>query len=84
MNEDTSTLFMLMYFASDILLVPYAGYYYRQNPNSLIHTCNETKRLVYRTLSAKDIQSFLKLQNSNLYSYKSFLNEATILFNSGL
>lgn len=84
MNEDTSTLFMLMYFASDILLIPYAGYYYRQNPNSLIHTCDETRRLVYRTLGAKDIQIFLKQQNSNLYSYQSFLNEANNLFNSGL
>lgn len=58
--EDTPTLVQILYWARNIMLIDYAGYYYVQNPTSLIHSASRTKTLIYMALSAKDINLFFK------------------------
>lgn len=79
--EDTPTLVQILYWARNIMLIDYAGYYYVQNPNSLIHSANNIKYLIYQTLCIKDITLFFKsvgknIQNNNLINsnYKKIIN----------
>lgn len=58
--EDTPTLVQILYYADKILLLDYAGYYYVQNPTSLIHSTNKLKDAIYLTLCAKDNYLFFK------------------------
>lgn len=58
--EDTPTLVQILYWARNIMLIDYAGYYYVQNSSSLIHSASNTKYLIYQTLCIKDIALFFK------------------------
>lgn len=58
--EDTPTLVQILYHARNIMLIDYAGYYYVQNPYSLIHSASNVKNLIYQTLCIKDIALFFK------------------------
>ena len=58
--EDTPTLFKVLYYANKVVTVPYAGYYYTQNENSLIHSATSFKYKLYLALCAKDIYMFTK------------------------
>lgn len=58
--EDTPTLVQILYWARNIMLIDYAGYYYVQNPTSLVHTSSKLKQLIYQTLCIKDIALFFK------------------------
>lgn len=64
--EDTPTLVQILYYADKILLLDYAGYYYVQNPTSLIHTSNEIKDAIYLALCAKDVWLFFKDKIDNV------------------
>lgn len=48
--EDTPTLLQLLYYANSILHLDYAGYYYIQNTDSLIHTASPIKNCIYLLL----------------------------------
>lgn len=72
--EDTPTLVQILYYADKILLLDYAGYYYTQNPNSLIHTSDELKDAIYLALCAKDIWLFFKDKVNDL-TLDSFIKE---------
>lgn len=58
--EDVPTLVQILYWARNIMLIDYAGYYYVQNPYSLIHSASNVKNLIYQTLCIKDIALFFK------------------------
>lgn len=58
--EDTPTLFKILYYANKVVTIDYAGYYYVQNSNSLIHSANKVKYTIYRLLCAIDIYEFTK------------------------
>lgn len=77
--EDTQTLFKILWHTDKILLLDYAGYYYRQNPNSLIHTSNDIKYAIYQTLCAKDITEFLLSKNNNSGTKPFLIKYANIL-----
>ena len=58
--EDTSTLVQILYWARNIMMIDYAGYYYVQNPSSLTHATSIVKYLVYRALCVKDMSEFFR------------------------
>lgn len=66
--EDTPTLVQILYWARNIMLIDYAGYYYVQNPTSLVHSSSKLKQLIYQTLCIKDIASFFKSVGKNGFS----------------
>lgn len=79
--EDTPSLVQILYWARNVMLIDYAGYYYVQNPNSLIHSASNIKYLIYQTLCIKDINLFFKsigknIQNNNLIqlNYKKIIH----------
>ena len=71
--EDTQTLIQILYYANAVLTIPYAGYYYTQNPKSLCHTCSPGKSAIHTALCAKDIMEFFKGKVEALASSKGFL-----------
>lgn len=71
--EDTPTLVQILYYAKKIMLLDYAGYYYVQNPTSLIHSASSLKYTIYRALCAKDINEFFKDKNHKMYSPEAFM-----------
>ena len=56
--EDSATFIKLLYYAKSRRVIDYAGYYYVQNQNSLIHSCSPYKNFVYNMLCAKDTCEF--------------------------
>lgn len=56
--EDSATFIKLLYYAKSRRVIDYAGYYYVQNPNSLIHSCSQYKHFLYNMLCAKDACEF--------------------------
>lgn len=48
--EDSPTLLQLIYYANIISYINYAGYYYIQNKDSLIHTSSDIKNCIYLLL----------------------------------
>lgn len=58
--EDVPTLIQLLYWARNIMLIDYAGYYYVQNPSSLVHSASSVKHLIFQTLCIKDMALFFK------------------------
>lgn len=77
--EDTPTLVQILYWAKSIMLVDCAGYYYVQNPSSLIHSASNIKYLIFQALCIKDIALFFKsvglLQSTNNLQFKNVYNE---------
>lgn len=76
--EDTPTLVKLIWFANKRLYIPYTGYYYVQNKNSLIHTSSRFKVLLYRAICAIDYVEFFKIHKkeySHLGMLKNILNQ---------
>ena len=58
--EDTPTLVQIIYYANKIQILNYAGYYYTQNSNSLIHSADTIKDTIYLALCAMDNYKFFK------------------------
>lgn len=58
--EDTPTLVQILYWARNIMLIDYAGYYYVQNPSSLVHSASDAKHLIFQTLCIKDMALFFQ------------------------
>ncbi len=58
--EDVPTLVQIIYYANKIQMLDYAGYYYTQNPTSLIHSADNIKDTIYLALGAMDIYKFFK------------------------
>ena len=72
--EDTPTLYKLIYYAKNVYSINYAGYYYTQNDNSLIHSTSDFKRDLYHCLSVKDILEFLEAHNETV-NYDLFVKK---------
>ena len=72
--EDTPTLVQIIYYANKIQLLDYAGYYYVQNPTSLIHSTNNIKDTIYLALCAMDNYKFFKDKVAGL-TPDSFIKE---------
>lgn len=72
--EDTPTLVQVLYWARNIMLIDYAGYYYVQNPTSLIHTASLSKHCIYTALCAKDNMMFFINNDLRYASPVGFLN----------
>lgn len=70
--EDTPTLFKLMWYAKNVYSIEYAGYYYTQNPESLIHSSVGFKTDLYHCLSTKDVLEFLESKNEKC-DYDTFI-----------
>ena len=82
--EDTPTLVQILYWAKNLMLLDFAGYYYVQSPTSLIHSASDIKYLIYKTLCCKDITTFFKsVKAFNIFTdnfenmYKEVLNKCT-------
>lgn len=77
--EDAPTLVQILYWARNIMLIDYAGYYYVQNPQSLVHSASSAKHLIFQTLCIKDIALFFKsvglFHLSNDAQFKANFNE---------
>lgn len=58
--EDVPTLVQIIYYANKIQLLDYAGYYYTQNPTSLIHSSDKIKDTIYLALGAMDTYKFFR------------------------
>jgi len=58
--EDTPTMVKILYYANSRVMIPYTGYNYVQNPNSLCHQTDPKKRLIYTILSAAESTTFYK------------------------
>lgn len=58
--EDIPTLVQIIYYANKLQMLDYAGYYYTQNPNSLIHSSDVIKDTIYLALCAMDVYKFFK------------------------
>lgn len=58
--EDTPTLLQLLYYANSILHLDYAGYYYTQNNDSLIHSASPIKNCIYLLLHSVTSYNFGK------------------------
>jgi glycosyltransferase involved in cell wall biosynthesis len=72
--EDTPTLVQILHYADSILTLDYAGYYYVQNPASLIHSSNLLKYSIFKTLSVKDTIIFFNSVGTYM-SNKAFIEE---------
>jgi len=72
--EDIPTLVQLLYYANGVLTLDYAGYYYVQNPTSLIHSSSQIKHDIFRLLCIKDVTAFFNNKGENL-SNNNFLKE---------
>jgi glycosyltransferase involved in cell wall biosynthesis len=78
--EDTPTLVQILYWARNIMLIDYTGYYYVQNSTSLVHSANELKHLIYQTLSIKDMALFFKsVGKENLSNNTQFKKQYTMI-----
>ena len=73
--EDTQTAYYVLFYANKVVATPYIGYNYLQNPNSLCHTADDAKRIIYKALCAKDILSFVQEHKKDhiKYALNSFL-----------
>ena len=58
--EDTPTLLQILYYANSILHLDYAGYYYVQNTDSLIHSASPVKNCIYLLLHSVSSYKFGK------------------------
>lgn len=76
--EDTPTLFKLTYYANKVAIVPYAGMYYVQYPESLMHSTSKLKTAIYQALASKDIYIFAKSKGIS-DSTEAFLNSMRIV-----
>jgi glycosyltransferase involved in cell wall biosynthesis len=78
--EDTPTLFKLIYLSKSVVSIPYAGYHYTQNPNSLVHTCSNAKNKIHVVLAAISNTLFLREKGEQmddslvLYNYENLKN----------
>lgn len=72
--EDTPTLVQIIYYANKIQMLDYAGYYYTQNPNSLIHSADNIKDTIYLALCTMDNYKFFKDKVQGL-TLDSFIKE---------
>lgn len=60
--EDTPTFIEILYHAKSRVIIPYVGYVYYQNPNSLCHQSSELKRELYTILCGIDTYNFFLKQ----------------------
>lgn len=58
--EDTQVIVPQLYLANKVRYIDCAGYHYRMQANSLTHTANKLKNVVYRTLCLRDLYDFFK------------------------
>lgn len=56
--EDSPTFIKLLSYANGRQLIPYTGYHYYQNPNSLCHTTSTVKNNIYRMKMMEDLYDF--------------------------
>lgn len=72
--EDTPTLVQILHYADSVLTLDYAGYYYVQNPTSLIHSSNSVRYSIFKALCIKDIAIFFNSVGTYI-SNKAFIEE---------
>lgn len=58
--EDTPTIIKQLYYANKVAYVDNAGYVYRMQPNSLTHTTNPVKDVIFKGLCWCDIIEFFE------------------------
>lgn len=56
--EDTQTLYKLLYYANKRVIIPDVKYNYVQRRNSLTHTADRKKEVIYHCLAMSDIYNF--------------------------
>lgn len=64
--EDTPTAFMIYFFASKGVYIPYYGYYYVQHKDSLCNSSSDMKKAIYRVLGVIECNNFLKEQSKSI------------------
>lgn len=72
--EDSSTFIKILYYAKNRRAIDYAGYYYVQYADSLIHGCSPYKNFIYNMLCAKDTCVFYaQVGDPDKYKLRDFL-----------
>lgn len=72
--EDSSTFIKILYYAKSRRTINYAGYYYIQRKDSLIHGCSKYKNFIYNVLCAKDTCEFYEqVGHPEQFKLKDFL-----------
>lgn len=66
--EDTPTIIPLMFLANKVAYVDNIGYTYRMNPDSLTHTTNLLKDLIYKGLCWLDLFEFFNERDKEMFN----------------
>lgn len=84
--EDTQTLAELFYYANKVVFVDHCGYTYRQRADSLCHSADAFKDMLFRSLCAKDLLVFFndkEAEYRELFGVSLFMEWANKLIASG-
>lgn len=84
--EDTQTLAELFYYANKVVFVDHCGYTYRQRADSLCHSADAFKDMLFRSLCAKDLLMFFndkEAEYRELFGVSLFMEWANKLIASG-
>ena len=65
--EDTPTIIPIMFYANKVAYVDNIGYTYRMNPQSLTHTSNLMKDLIYKGLCWLDMVDFFNEHDKGMF-----------------
>lgn len=81
-QEDSTSILFLLYFAKRRAFVRNAGYYYWQNPASLVHTASEARQAVYAALAAMEVYGFFTEHDKPMRTLLPFRMALSRLFKS--
>lgn len=67
--EDTPVIIPQLYFANKVAYVDNAGYVYRMQPNSLTHTTNKIKDVIFKGLCWCDLMDFFNKNDPKFFEH---------------
>lgn len=82
--EDTPTIIPMMYYANKVAYVDTVGYTYRMREDSLTHTTNTLKDIVFKGLCWLDLLEFFNKEDKGMFdvlNIKGFLRNIIVTLN---
>lgn len=80
--EDTPVIIPQLWYANKVAYVDNAGYVYRMQPNSLTHTTNPVKDVIFKGLCWCDIYEFFEKNDNNFFDVLDVKGYIARLFDS--
>lgn len=83
--EDTPVIIPQLWYANRVVYVDNAGYIYRMNSNSLTHTADEMKNLIFRGLCWCDLMDFFNTNDPDFFNHfplKNFVAKTLEVLNN--